>query len=126
MRLSIALGYGQYEQSIKVGKGAGVCTTFYLSQYDEDKLQEIDFEMSGNCNPGQTPCGTQTVLTCVWWQQKKYLQQFTPLWVGAQPSSMPDTTSGWGKKRVSLQDRLGEGYRDVVGRSPSYPATTTS
>src|SRR5712671_4068856 len=33
MRLDRALGFGAYEQSIKVGKGSGVVTTFYLSKY---------------------------------------------------------------------------------------------
>jgi hypothetical protein len=36
MRLDMALGFGAYEQSIKVGVGSGVTTTFYLSQKDAD------------------------------------------------------------------------------------------
>jgi Glycosyl hydrolases family 16 len=97
LRLGVALGFGRYEQSIKVGKGSGICTTYYLSQYDQDKIQEIDFEMSGHCDQSQKPCGTQSVLTCVWWNNVQYTIPDTKLWVGdTPPIPMPDTTSGWG------------------------------
>ena len=58
LALKVALGYGWYEQSIKVGKGGGVTTAFYLSEYDQnqneprDQLQEIDFEFSGSSARG--------------------------------------------------------------------------
>src|SRR5262249_27546523 len=98
MRLNIALGFGRYEQSIKVGKGSGICTTFYLSQHDVDKVQEIAFEMSGLCQPEQKPCGTQSVLTCVWYPpQTQITIPDTKLWVGdTVPNPIPDTTGGWG------------------------------
>lgn len=97
MRLEMALGFGAYEQSLKVGAGSGVTTTFYLSEQKVDKLQEIDFEFSGHCNqPGQL-CGTSSVWTNVWWQGQQY-GQATPLWTGnTPPSPMPDSTQGWGK-----------------------------
>ncbi len=58
----MALGRGTYEQSIKVGAGKGLITTFYLSEVKNrnfkerlDKLQEIDFEASGYCAHPETP-----------------------------------------------------------------------
>jgi hypothetical protein len=85
MRLKVALGFGKYEQSIKVGAGGGVTTAFYLSEYDapnderKDQLQEIDFEFSGHT--------TRKVQTNVWWnKQQDY-----------EISELPaDCTKGWG------------------------------
>jgi len=100
MRLEKALGFGTYEQSIKVGKGSGVITAFYLSEHDVDQIQEIDFEFSGHCNPLSSPdytCGTAFVQTNVWHNG----QQFPfpdKLWVHdePQPPPYPDSTQGWG------------------------------
>ena len=95
MRLDVALGFGKYEQSVKVGVGAGVTTTFYLSEPEVDRQQEIDFEFSGHCSPGANPCGTQFVWTNVWWAGNQFANA-TPLWVGTPPTPLPDSTSGWG------------------------------
>jgi len=88
-RLNLALGYGTYEQSLKVGVGSGVTTTFYLSEAERDRFQEIDFEFSGHCGD-QKPCGTQFAWTNVWREGSQYGLP-SPLGAGA-----PDTTSGWG------------------------------
>jgi hypothetical protein len=100
MRLEKALGFGAYEQSIKVGKGSGVITTFYLSEKDKDTLQEIDFEFVGHrylpVKPGQ-PCGTESVWTNVWLNGQQF-GETTPLWAGDRPppGRMPDSTQDWG------------------------------
>jgi hypothetical protein len=68
MRLEMALGYGLYRQTIQVGKGSGLCTTFYLCERDTTHVHEIDFEFSGHCYPPtrEKPyCGTATVWTNV-------------------------------------------------------------
>jgi hypothetical protein len=121
LRLGVALGFGQYEQSIKVGKGSGICTAFYLSQYDKDQIQEIDFEMAGHCDPNQKPCGTQSALTCVWSTRTQGTQYYiadTKL-MGRQHAADPDARHDQrvGHQRVSLHDRLGARYYNVVGRS---------
>ncbi|MEP6538954.1 MAG: family 16 glycosylhydrolase [Bryobacteraceae bacterium] len=93
MRLDVALGFGSYEQSIKVGSGSGVTTAFYLSEYDarksepRDQVQEIDLEFSGH--------GTQNVQTNVWWQLQQH-PVVAPLWTSPAPNTLPDSTSGWG------------------------------
>ena len=109
MRLEMALGYGTYELSIRVGKGSGVITTFYLSKYDEDGQQEIDLEFSGHCaqpNTAENPCGTASVSTNVWKNDGKGGQDPlypTKLWGHPMPNSpppspLPDNTEGWGLK----------------------------
>ena len=98
MRLAKRLGFGKYEQSIKVGKGSGITTTFYLSEWDKDKEQEIDFEFSGHCDPAQDPCGTQFVWTNIWGPNQGD-QHGVPenLWSGnSNKPSYVDSTSGWG------------------------------
>jgi hypothetical protein len=128
MRLGVALGFGQYEQSVKVGSGSGVTTTFYLSEFKQDKFQEIDFEFSGHCTAGASPCGTQSVQTNVWWQGRQY-PVVSPVWTGAPPHPLPDTTSGWGadvyRYRIDWEpgtvtwsvDRTGSGNGYVVIRT---------
>jgi hypothetical protein len=95
LRLERALGFGTYEQSITVGKGAGMTTTFYLCEHDRDGgkgAQEIDFEFSGNCNPQQNPCGTQFVHTNVW-RNSGQSYQHNKLWSGNPPHPLPDSTA---------------------------------
>ena len=96
MRLDVALGFGRYEQSVKIGKGSGLITTFYLSQYDEakgdrlDQLQEIDFEFGG--------IQTDSVQTNVWWSGRQYAE-LNPLPKNRDPKTTgppPDSTEGWG------------------------------
>jgi hypothetical protein len=96
MRLGQALGFGQYAQSLKVGAGSGVTTTFYLSEFDQDQQQEIDLEFAGHCYANASPCGTQSVSTNVWWKGAQHVNTATPLWTGAPPDPLPDTTAGWG------------------------------
>ena len=101
-----ALGFGTYEQSIKVGKGSGVITAYYLSQHDVDQIQEIDFEFSGHCDPLSSPtytCGTAFVQTNVWRTVGPKHEQFPfsdKLWSAEkephQPPPYPDSTQGWG------------------------------
>ncbi len=137
LRLGVALGFGRYEQSIKVGKGSGICTTFYLSQYDQDQIQEIDFEMSGHCDQTQEPCGTQSVLTCVWWNHVQHTIADTKLWVGDKPTDLIDTTSGWGTSAYRYMidwepdtitwsvDRTGSGNNYVMIRTQPMAAIGT-
>ncbi len=101
MRLKKALGYGDYELSIKVGKGSGVTTTFYLSERDRDQYHEIDLEFSGHCtlpNTPENPCGTACVQTNVWQDTKQFPVYPTKLWSGGfpPPVPLPDNTQGWG------------------------------
>lgn len=125
MRLEMALGFGAYEQSIKVGVGSGVTTTFYLSEYDQDQLQEIDLEFSGHCyTPGQL-CGTSSVSTNVWWQRTQYAITATPLWTGSTPPSpMPNTTQGWGasvyRYKIDWEPNLVSWSVDLTGTGNSY------
>src|SRR4029453_9008559 len=128
LRLGVALGFGRYEQSIKVGKGSGICTAFYLSEWDKDKLQEIDFEMSGYCDQKREPCGTQSVLTCVWnGNGKQNYISFTKLWGGDKPTELIDTTSNvyrymidWEPDTITWSvDRTGSGKNYVI--IPPFP-----
>jgi len=97
MRLAKRLGFGKYEQSIKVGKGSGVTTTFYLSEWDKDGEQEIDFEFSGHCDQSHQPCGTKWVWTNIWGPKKGTQHGVrSNLWSGKEPS-YADSTGGWGK-----------------------------
>ncbi len=98
LRLDVALGFGQYEQSIKVGVGSGITTAFYLCEYDEaqkqtkPQSQEVDFEFSGHT--------TDKVQTNVWRPDHNPPSQYpavSPLWTGDRPSPPPDCTAGWGQ-----------------------------
>lgn len=124
MRLGVALGFGQYELSIKVGAGSGVTTTFYLSEFNQDQQQEIDFEFSGHCTAGSTPCGTQSVSTNVWWQGQQYVNTATPLWTGIPPNPLPDTTSGWGasvyRYRIDWEPDTVTWSVDLTGTGNNY------
>jgi Glycosyl hydrolases family 16 len=129
MRLNVALGFGQYEQSIKVGAGSGLTTTFYLCEKDKDQNQEIDFEFSGHCNNNQTPpCGTQGVWTNWWWKGNQH-PNMTPLWVGTPPKPLPDTTSRWGKSvyryMIDWEPDTVTWSVDLTGTGNSYVAIRT-
>jgi hypothetical protein len=129
LRLDVALGFGRYEQSIKVGKGQGICTAFYLSQKEKDQNQEIDFEFAGHCNKdAKPPCGTQGVWTNVWWGGKQY-PNMTPLWVGTPPTKLPDTTSGRGKGvyryMIDWEPETVTWSVDLTGTGNSYVAIRT-
>ena len=136
MRLDVALGFGAYEQSLKVGVGSGVTTTFYLSEEKADRLQEIDFEFSGHCNnPGQYDkpgkcnepgkvCGTSSVWTNVWWEGNQFGQTM-PLWNdGTPPSPIPDNTQGWGKSvyryKLDWEPDIVKWSVDLTGIGNSY------
>jgi hypothetical protein len=126
MRLEMALGFGAYEQSLKVGVGSGVTTTFYLSEENADKLQEIDFEFSGHCDKPGELCGTSSAWTNVWWQGNQYNDgKPTPLWTGStKPSPMPDTTQGWGRNvyryQIDWEPDIVKWSVDLTGTGNSY------
>ena len=130
MRLDMALGFGAYEQSLKVGAGSGLTTTFYLSQENADKLQEIDFEFSGHCyKPGDVGykpdeiCSRSCVWTNVWWKTNQY-GEATKLWTGSKPSPTPDTTQGWGRKvyryKIDWEPDIVKWSVDLNGTGNSY------
>jgi hypothetical protein len=138
MRLNMALGFGAYEQSLKVGKGSGVTTTFYLCEENAVQLQEIDFEFSGHCyKPGEhcdkpveqcdkpgEHCGTASAWTNVWWKEKQH-EEATLLWpVSKPPSPMPDTTQGWGKSvyryKIDWERDVVKWSVDLTGTGNSY------
>ena len=130
MRLGMALGFGAYEQSLKVGKGSGVTTTFYLSEENADHLQEIDFEFSGHCvKPDEHSlkhdehCSTSWVWTNVWWQEKQYGNR-TPLWAGSKPEPTPDTTQGWGRSvyryKIDWEPDIVKWSVDLTGTGNNY------
>ena len=96
-RLNMALGFGRYVLSIKVGtgnppsSGSGLTTTFYLCGKDAtgpEGGQEIDFEFSGH-----QPNGTSWVWTNVWDKTQQHGEK-TKLWLGAQPELLPNSTQG--------------------------------
>jgi hypothetical protein len=130
MRLEKALGFGTYEQSIKVGQGSGVITAFYLSQHDIDQIQEIDFEFSGNCtgdNTPENPCGTACVQTNVWNNKKQDPQYPTKLWAGNEfpdRNHMPNNTQGWGfdvyRYKINWGPDLVQWFVDRTGRGNDY------
>ena len=130
MRLDMALGFGAYEQSLKVGVGSGVTTTFYLSEEKADRLQEIDFEFSGYCvKPGEhganhgAGCSTSWVWTNVWWKENQYGNR-TPLWTGSKPSPTPDTTQGWERSvyryKIDWEPEFVKWSVDLTGTGNSY------
>ncbi len=90
MRLGVKLGFGNYEQSIKVAKGGCVTTAFYLSQYNEttkkrlDQQQEIDLEFSGS--------DSKQVQTTVWKRGTQDSRRVVPV----APGKETNVTSGWG------------------------------
>jgi beta-glucanase (GH16 family) len=133
MRLEKALGFGTYEQSLRVGKGTGLVTTFYLSEYDRDQHQEIDFEFSGNCNPPSDPdhdkfCGTAMVQTNVWDPRgtNKQFPYYNKLWSGKElpPKPLPDTTEGWGfdvyRYKIDWQPKTVQWSVDRTGKGTNY------
>jgi hypothetical protein len=98
MRLKLPLGYGRYEQSIKVAKGPGMTTTFYLCEKDRDQIQEIDFEFTGNPDPrkGQR-AGNEWVWTNIYYPGFASGDgKITDLWTegGPRPGYV-DSTQGW-------------------------------
>jgi Glycosyl hydrolases family 16 len=124
MRLNVALGFGAYEQSVLVGVGSGVTTTFYLCEKDTDGNQEIDMEFSGHCYPGNTPCGTSSVWTNFWWN-KQQSGQATPLWTGSTPPTpLPNTTKGWGyevyRYKIDWTEELITWSVDLTGTGENY------
>lgn len=92
MRLEAPLGFGRYEQSIKVGSGSGATTAFYLSEYDQntdkpkDQDQEIDFEFAGY---------DHTCLQVTVWRRKKTPQDESVQYPIVY-RVLPDSSSGWG------------------------------
>lgn len=126
MRLDVALGFGKYEQSIKVGAGSGITTTFYLSEYDpgqdkpKDQNQEIDFEFAGHI--------THNVQTNVWWQGQQF-PVLSPLWSGDQPNSLPDSTSRWGgdvyRYRIDWEPKIVRWSVDRSGSGTRYDVIRT-
>jgi Glycosyl hydrolases family 16 len=118
--LKKALGFGTYEQSIKVGAGKGLITTFYLSELGDngkpvDQMQEIDFELSGYCNdPGNAhKCGTASAWTNVWWEKQQKAE-----WTLLKPQVPTPNTSthvyrykiDWQPSRVVWWVDTGAGY----------------
>ena len=96
-RLDMALGFGRYVLSIKVGtgtppgSGSGLTTTFYLCGKDAigpQGGQEIDLEFSGH-----HPNGTSWVWTNIWHNKQQYGER-TNLWSGAPPNPLPNSTQG--------------------------------
>ena len=125
MRLDVALGFGQYEQSIKVGTGGGICTAFYLSEYDQgshktkDRDQEIDFEFAGRDHT--------CVQTNVW--RKKKTPQDQEAQYPAVFRSLPDSSAGWGgdvyRYRIDWDPQSITWWFDRTGRGTSYEQIRT-
>ena len=114
MRLDVALGFGQYEQSVKVGVGKGVTTTFYLSEYNQaddkpkDKNQEIDFEFAG-----------QTIVQTNVWKPGGKEEQFS-----FKYDKLEDSTGGWGfnvyRYRIDWEPATITWSVDVSGSGNSF------
>jgi hypothetical protein len=122
MRLNKALGFGRYEQSLKVAVGSGTITTFYLSEFKTDQQQEIDFEFSGN-----HPSGTKSVWTNVWWKGQ---QKGNMSWLGAKSGEgSPDSTQGWAKNvyryMIDWEPDIITWSVDVTGTGNSYVTIRT-
>ena len=122
MRLDVTLGFGSYEQSIKVAKGGGVTTAFYLSQYDEvkkdrlDKEQEIDLELSGG--------DTKQLQATMWKKQTQDTRKVVPLPQDTRPGRVTDVTSGWGpdvyRYKILWEPNLVTWSVDLTGSGNNY------
>ncbi len=121
MRLNQALGFGTYEQSIKVGAGSGVTSTFYLNEFTGQQNQEIDFEFAGDQSEG---CDSSKCWTNVWSHGTAH-SKCADLWGnGAPPVPPPDSTQGWGfdvyRYKIDWEPRMVRWSVDLTGSGNQY------